>query len=250
MFDLSSKAAIVTGGGAGLGRAYALALAKAGASVVVADVDTSVADEVVGEIEAAGGRAVAASVDVSQRLDTEKMARTCLDSFGRIDVLVTNAGVSDPAMIHKMTEEQWDRVISVNQKGVFHSIQAVLPTMREQESGRIINVASASGLIGDIGQINYAASKGAVIAMTKAAARELARYKITVNALSPVARTEMTRTVFEDPQFKDLYLSFIPLGYFGEPEEISPAVVFLASDEAAYVTGVILRVDGGRAIGI
>lgn len=250
MFDLSSKAAIVTGGGAGLGRAYALALAEAGASVVVADVDTSVADEVVGEIEAAGGRAVAARVDVSQRRDTEKMARTCLDSFGRIDVLVTNAGVSDPAMIHKMTEEQWDRVISVNQKGVFHSIQAVLPTMREQESGRIINVASASGLIGDIGQINYAASKGAVIAMTKAAARELARYKITVNALSPVARTEMTRTVFEDPQFKDLYLSFIPLGYFGEPEEISPAVVFLASDEAAYVTGVIFRVDGGRAIGI
>ncbi len=250
MFDLSSKAAIVTGGGAGLGRAYALALAKAGASVVVADIDTSAADEVVGEIEAAGGRAVAASVDVSQRWDTEKMAQTCLDSFGRIDVLVTNAGVSDPAMIHKMTEEQWDRVTSVNQKGVFHSIQAVLPTMREQESGRIINVASASGLIGDIGQINYAASKGAVIAMTKAAARELARYKITVNALSPVARTEMTRTVFEDPQFKDLYLSFIPLGYFGEPEEISPAVVFLASDEAAYVTGVILRVDGGRAIGI
>ena len=151
MFDLSSKAAIVTGGGAGLGRAYTLALAKAGARIVVADVDTSVADEVVGEIEAAGGRAVAARVDVSQRRDTEKMAQTCLDSFGRIDVLVTNAGVSDPAMIHKMTEEQWDRVISVNQKGVFHSIQAVLPTMREQESGRIINVASASGLIGDIG---------------------------------------------------------------------------------------------------
>ena len=250
MFDLSGKAAIVTGGGAGLGRAYALALAQAGASVVVADLETSAADEVVGEIEAAGGRAVAIGVDVSRRRDTEKMAQTCLDSFGRVDVLVTNAGVSDPAMIHKMSEEQWDKVISVNQKGVFHSIQAVLPMMREQESGRIINVASASGLIGDIGQINYAASKGAVIAMTKAAARELARYKITVNALSPVARTEMTQTVFEDPQFKELYLSFIPLGYFGEPEEISPAVVFLASDEAAYVTGVIFRVDGGRAIGI
>ena len=250
MFDLSGKAAIVTGGGAGLGRAYALALAQAGASVVVADLETSAAEEVVGEIEAAGGRAVAIGVDVSRRRDTDMMTRICLDSFGRVDILVTNAGVSDPAMIHKMTEEQWDRVISVNQKGVFHSIQAVLPTMREQESGRITNVASASGLIGDIGQINYAASKGAVIAMTKAAARELARYKITVNALSPVARTEMTRTVFEDPQFKDLYLSFIPLGYFGEPEEISPAVVFLASDEAAYVTGVIFRVDGGRAIGI
>jgi len=250
VFDLSGKAAIVTGGGAGLGRAYALALAQAGASVVVADLETSAADEVVGEIEAAGGRAVAIGVDVSRRRDTEKMAQTCLDSFGRVDVLVTNAGVSDPAMIHKMSEEQWDKVISVNQKGVFHSIQAVLPMMREQESGRIINVASASGLIGDIGQINYAASKGAVIAMTKAAARELARYKITVNALSPVARTEMTQTVFEDPQFKELYLSFIPLGYFGEPEEISPAVVFLASDEAAYVTGVIFRVDGGRAIGI
>ena len=250
MFDLSSKAAIVTGGAVGLGRAYALALAEAGASVVVADVDASVADEVVGEIEAAGGRAVAASVDVSQRRDTERMTQTCLDSFGRVDVLVTNAGVSEPAMIHKMTEEQWDKVISVNQKGVFHSIQAVLPAMREQGSGRIINVASASGLIGDIGQINCAASKGAVVAMTKAAARELARYNITVNALSPVARTEMTRTVFEDPKFKDTYLSFIPLGYFGEPEEIAPAVVFLASDEAAYVTGVIFRVDGGRAIGI
>jgi 3-oxoacyl-[acyl-carrier protein] reductase len=250
VFDLSGKATIVTGGGAGLGRAYALALAEAGASVVVADVDADVAEEVVGEIEAVGGKAVAVGADVSKSQDTEKMAQSCLESFGRIDVLVTNAGISDPAMIHKMTEEQWDRVISVNQKGVFNSIQAVLPTMREQEGGRIINVASASGLIGDIGQINYAASKGAVIAMTKAAARELARYKITVNALSPVARTEMTQTVFEDPQFKDLYLSFIPLGYFGEPEEISPAVVFLASDEAAYVTGVIFRVDGGRAIGI
>jgi len=250
VFDLSGKATIVTGGGAGLGRAYALALAEAGASVVVADVDADVAEEAAGEIEAVGGKAVAVGADVSNSQDTEKMAQSCLESFGRIDVLVTNAGISDPAMIHKMTEEQWDRVISVNQKGVFNSIQAVLPTMREQESGRIINVASASGLIGDIGQINYAASKGAVIAMTKAAARELARYKITVNALSPVARTEMTQTVFEDPQFKDLYLSFIPLGYFGEPEEISPAVVFLASDEAAYVTGVIFRVDGGRAIGI
>lgn len=250
MFDLSGKAAIITGGGVGLGRAYALALAGAGAGVVVADVNTSAAEEVVGEIEAAKGRAVATDVDVSRREDTERMAQVCLESFGRIDVLVTNAGVTDPAMIHKMTGEQWDRVISVNQKGVFHSIQAVLPTMREQESGRIINVASASGLIGDIGQINYAASKGAVIAMTKAAARELARYKITVNAISPVARTEMTQTVFEDPRFKDTYLSFIPLGYFGEPEEISPAVVFLASDEAAYLTGVVLRVDGGRATGV
>ena len=250
MFDLSSKAAIVTGGGVGLGRAYALTLAEAGASVIVADVDTGPAKDLVGEIESTGGRAVAIDVDVSQRQDTNKMAEACLKNFGRIDVLVTNAGVSDPAMIHKMTEEQWDKVISVNQKGVFHSIQAVLPAMREQKGGRIINVASASGLIGDIGQINYAASKGAVIAMTKAAARELARYNITVNAVSPVARTEMTRTVFEDPKFKDLYLSFIPLGYFGEPEEIAPAIVFLASDEAAYVTGAILRVDGGRATGI
>lgn len=250
MFDLSGKAAIVTGGGAGLGQAYALALADAGASVMVTDVNNQAADEVAKEIESAGGNAASAEIDVTDRQDTQRMAKLCVDSFSRIDVLVTNAGITDPAMIHKMTEEQWDRVISVNQKGVFNSIQAVLPAMREQESGRIINVTSAAGLLGDIGQINYAATKGAVTAMTRAAARELARYNITVNAISPVAVTEMTRTVFEDPKFKDLYQSFIPLGYFGEPGDIAPSVVFLASDEARYITGAVLRVDGGRAIGV
>jgi 3-oxoacyl-[acyl-carrier protein] reductase len=250
MFDLGGKAAIITGGGAGLGRAYAVALAEAGASVMVVDVDATAADDVVQEIKAAQGVAVAAKVDVTSRQDTERMATLCVENFGRIDVLVTNAGITDPSMIHKMTEEQWDRVVSVNQKGVFNSIQAVLPAMIDRRSGRIINVTSASGLIGDIGQINYAATKGAVTAMTRAAARELARYNITVNAISPVAHTEMTRTVFEDPKFKDLYLSFIPLGHFGEPEEIAPSVVFLASDEASYITGTILRVDGGRAIGV
>lgn len=250
MFDLSSKAAIVTGGGVGLGRAYALTLAEAGASVLVTDVNTDSAESVVREVEKAGGTAVAAQVDVTVRQDTERMASLCAEKFGQIDILITNAGITAPAMMHKMTEEQWDKVISVNQKGVFNSIQAVLPAMREQENGRIINITSASGLIGDIGQINYAATKGAVIAMTRAAARELARHNITVNAISPVARTEMTRTVFEDPEFKDLYLSFIPLGHFGEPDEIAPSVVFLASDEASYITGAILRVDGGRAIGV
>lgn len=250
MFDLSSKVAIVTGGGAGLGRAYALALADAGASVVVVDVNATAAGDVAKEIEATKEAAVAADIDVADRQDAQRMARLCVDNFGRIDILVTNAGITDPAMIHKMTEEQWDRVISVNQKGVFNSIQAVLPAMRDQKSGRIINVTSAAGLIGDIGQINYAATKGAVTAMTRAAARELARYNITVNAISPVAKTEMTRTVFEDPNFKDLYQSFIPLGYFGEPRDIAPSVVFLASDEARYITGAVLRVDGGRAIGV
>lgn len=245
---LANKVAIVTGAGKGLGRAFAIALAREGAKVTVAEVDAQTGSRVVEEIKQSGGTAIYVQVDVSQKIHVEAMVQETLGTFGQIDILVNNAGITKPAMIQNISEEDWDRIYAVNVRGTFLCIQAVLPHMRERNSGRIINLTSGAGLVGDIGQLHYSSSKAAIAGITRSAARELGRYNIKVNAISPVAMTDGTRKVFTDPKFKDKYLELIPLRRFAEPEQIAPAVVFLASDEADYITGQIIPVDGGRTI--
>ncbi|MCW2278168.1 beta-ketoacyl-ACP reductase [Heliophilum fasciatum] len=242
---LVGKVALVTGARGGIGRALSLALAEVGADVALADLVITPEDEIVREVEALGHRALAVAADVSKRDSVQAMVSTIEAELGPIDILINNAGIIRPAMLHKMTEEQWDQVIDVHLKGTFLCLQAVAPSMMERQTGRIINVTSAAGLVGTIGQINYSAAKGGIDAMTKSAARELARYGVTVNAICPFAETPMTSKIATDPKLKPKYLERVPMGRFGQPEEIAPAALFLASPEASYITGQTLCIDGG-----
>ncbi len=247
MGRLEGKAAVITGGGRGIGRGLCIAFAKEGADVVVnyATKDQP-AQEVVEMILKMGRKAVAVKGNVAIKADVEKIIQAAIDQFGRIDILVNNAGVSKPNMLHKMTEEQWDEVVNIHLKGSFLCTQVASKYMMQQQSGRIINVTSAAGTSGTKGQINYSAAKGGIIALAKSAARELAGYGITVNVISPgYVSTEMTEKIRTDPKLKEIYAGRILLGRFAEPEEVAPAFVFLASDEASYITGQLICVDGG-----
>lgn len=246
---LVGKVAVITGARQGIGSAVALAFAAEGADLVLLSRRLTAEDEVVKKCRDLGRRVLAFQVDVADRQAVDRMVEAAIAEFGRIDILFNNAGFTRPAMLLKMTEEEWDAVINVHLKGTFNCTQAVARRMVEREYGRIINVTSSAGLVGTIGQVNYSAAKGGIVAFTKSAARELARYKITVNCIAPMARTEMTETIATDPRFREKYLARIPMGRFGEPEEIAPAVVFLASDEAGYITGQVLCVDGGMIMG-
>jgi len=168
--------------------------------------------------------------------------------WGRVDILVNNAGITRPAMLHRMTTAQWDDVLAVHLTGSFHCLQAVASGMMERRYGRIVNVTSAAGVLGTIGQINYSAAKAGILGLTMSAAKELARYGITVNAIAPGAATPMTETIRTDERFRDKYLERIPMGRWAEPAEIAPVFVFLASDAASFVTGQILAADGGMTI--
>ncbi len=247
MGRLEGKAAVVTGGGRGIGRAICLAYAKEGADVIVnyASQDKP-AQEVVEMIEKMGRKAVAVKGNVALKADVDKIINTCVDQFGKIDILVNNAGVSKPGMLHKMTEEQWNEVIDIQLKGPFLCTQAASKYMMERKYGRIINVTSSAGLWGTKGQINYSAAKGGIVALTKSAARELAGFNITVNVVQPgYVSTEMFDKVKSDPKLLAIYTGRILLGRFAEPEEVAPTFVFLASDEANYITGQLICVDGG-----
>ncbi len=244
---LRDKIAVVTGASRGVGRAIALAYAREGANVVVNYASNeAAADQVVREIEALGRKAVKIQGDVSKKEEATAVVQAAKDHFGRLDILVNNAGFSKPAMLLKMTEEQWDQVVDLHLKGAFLCSQAAALIMKEQKSGKMINVTSVAGLVGTVGQINYSAAKGGLLSFTKSAARELARYNICVNVISlGIVATDMTEKIRSDEKLKEIYMRRILLERFAEPDDITPAFVFLASDEANYITGQLLCVDGG-----
>lgn len=242
---LAGKVALVTGGGQGIGRALALALAEAGADVAVADILLTAAQRVSAEIEALGRRSLAIYVDVTQPASVQAMMEACQQALGGLDILVNNAGIFPIKPVTAITEEEWDRVMAVNLKGTFLCSQAALGPMRRAGGGRIINVASVSGLVGAVGLTHYAASKAGVIGFTKALAREVAPLGITVNAIAPgIIETETTRQTFPEGALQ-AYQAQVPLRRLGQPEDLTGLVVFLASPAAAYITGQVYAVDGG-----
>ena len=244
---LKDKIALVTGSSRGVGRAVALGFAKEGANVVVNYTSNEkAANEVVEAIQSIGTKAVAVKADVAQKSDAESLVKTAIETFGRLDILVNNAGFTRPAMMIKMAEEQWDEVVDIHLKGAFLCSQAAALQMKEQSSGKIINVTSVAGLVGTVGQINYSAAKGGILSMTKSIARELARYSVCANVISlGIVATDMTEKIRSDEKLKEIYMNRILLKRFAEPDDISPAFVFFASDESNYITGQLLCVDGG-----
>ena len=191
-------------------------------------------------------QAIAVKADVAKKTEAERLVQAGIDQFGRIDILVNNAGFGRPAMMLKMEEDQWDQVIDIHLKGAFLCAQAAGRHMKEQKSGKIINVSSVAGLVGTVGQINYSAAKGGVLSMTKSMARELARYNVCVNVISlGIVATDMSEKIRSDEKLSEIYMNRILLRRFAEPEDISPAFVFFASDESNYITGQLLCVDGG-----
>ena len=244
---LKDKVAIITGAGQGIGRAAALRFAEEGAKVAVADIQQGQAEAVAREIVAPGGEAIPIFVDVADRSSVDAMVQRVLDEWGQIDILINNAGILRDARLVKMTEADFDAVISVNLKGVFNCTQAVAPHMIERGTGRIINTSSVVGLYGNFGQTNYVAAKAGVIGMTKVWARELGRKGITVNAVAPgFIATEMIRSIPE--KIAQAMIEKIPLGRMGQPEDIANAYLWLASDEASYVNGAVISVDGGVVV--
>jgi len=240
------RCVVVTGAGQGLGRSVALAFAAGGDAVMVSDVVAERAEEVAGEITAAGGRAQAQAADVSSAAAVDDLADAAQKAFGVPAVWVNNAGVTRPAMLHKMSDEDFDLVLTVHARGTFLGLRAAAQRMKEHDlPGVIINVTSSAGLQGTIGQINYSAAKGAITAMTKSAAKELARQGIRVNAVAPVAATPMTEKLRTDEKLSARFLDSIPMRRFGDSDEIAAAFTFLASPAAAYITGQVLCVDGG-----
>jgi 3-oxoacyl-[acyl-carrier protein] reductase len=244
---LKGKVALVTGSSRGVGRAIALAYAKEGASVVVNyTANQAAGEEVVAAIKKMGRKAVLVKADVSKAVDAEALVQKGIDEFGGLDILVNNAGLSRPAMLLKMSEEQWDEVVDIHLKGAFFCTQFAARYMTEQKKGKIINVMSVAGLVGTVGQINYSAAKGGLLSFTKSAARELARYEICVNVIClGIVATDMTEKIRTDEKLREIYMNRILLKRFAEPDDISPAFVFLGSDESSYITGQLLCVDGG-----
>jgi 3-oxoacyl-[acyl-carrier protein] reductase len=240
------RCVVVTGAGQGLGRAVAEAFAARGDSVVVSDLVEALAKETVAAIEDAGGTAVAQAADVADEAAVDALVEAAGGAFGTPAVWVNNAGLSRPAMLHKMSVEDFDLVLRVHTRGTFLGTRAAARAMIAAElPGSILNVTSSAGLQGTIGQVNYAAAKGAITAMTKSSAKELARYGIRVNAVAPVAATPMTEKLRTDEKLNEMYLKQIPLRRFGSPEEVASAFTYLASAEASYVTGQVLSIDGG-----
>lgn len=245
--DLSDKVAIVTGSGRGIGRAIALKLAEVGAKITLNDVgEASSVDSVAEEIRAMNRESLTVLADVSLSSDVDRLVAETIASYGQVNILVNNAGITRDQLLLRMSDEDWDKVINVNLKSVFLCSRAVLRHMVKQRSGRIINIASIVGIVGNPGQANYASAKAGIIGFTRTIAKEVASRSITVNAIAPgFIDTGMTQQLQEN-QRQEL-MKRIPLGFLGTPRDVAEAVAFLASDEARYITGQVLSVDGGMA---
>lgn len=245
--SMSTRVVIVTGGGQGIGREIALKFAELGASVVVSDVNITSAKEVAVEAEAKGASSAAVEANVALPEQVTSLIDQTLSSFGHIDILVNNAGITRDGLLMRMSEADWDQVLSVNLKGAFLCTRAVLRPMMKQRWGRIISIASVVGLTGNAGQANYASSKAGLIALTKTVAREVASRNITANAIAPgFIDTGMTSVLPEN--VREEFLKQIPVGYMGSPEDIANAAAFLASEESRYITGHVLNVNGGMVM--
>lgn len=246
--ELDGKVALVTGGAQGIGKAIASLLADRGASVIVSDLNREAAEKSVAELVAQGKKAMAVQVDVARAEEVKAMTDAALSQWGRIDILVNNAGITRDTLLLRMKDEDWDLVLSVNLKGTYHCMKAVLPTMSKQRHGRVINIASIVGVIGNAGQANYAASKAAVIGLTKTVAREYASRGITINAVAPgFIDTAMTASL--SAEVREGLMKQIPLARLGTPSDVAHAVGFLASEGAGYITGQTLHVNGGMYMG-
>lgn len=241
---LTGKVALVTGAAQGIGKAVALLLARNGADIVISDINLEKAEETAKEVQALGQKALATKVDVATLGDVEKMVEAILAQFGKVDILVNNAGIARDKLILRMTEEDWDAVLNINLKGTFNCTKAVVRHMSKQRSGKIVNIASVVGEMGNAGQGNYAASKAGVIGFTKTIAREFAQRGINVNAIAPgYIETPMTDALPD--KAKEELKRLIPMDRLGKPEDVAEAVLFLVSEASSYITGHVLNVNGG-----
>lgn len=242
--ELEGKVALVTGGAQGIGRSIGLLLAEKGATIVISDINLQKAEETVQEIQSLERKAMAFQVDVANFSEVEKMVDTIVERFSRIDILVNNAGITRDKLILRMSEEDWDSVIRINLKGTFNCTKAALKYMSRQRSGKIVNIASVSGIMGNPGQANYSASKAGIIGFTKTIAREFAQRGINVNAIAPgYIQTPMTDVLPE--KVKEELKRLIPMERLGQPEDVAQAVLFLVSEASSYITGQVLNVNGG-----
>ena len=247
MGQLNDRSAIITGGAQGIGRAIAFKLSEEGAHIIVSDKNIEAAQKTSQDIERGGGKAVAVEVNVANHESVARMVETSLNVSSRIDILVNNAGITRDNLLIRLEDDDWDSVLDVNLKGVFYCTRAVAKVMMKQRQGRIVNISSVVGLIGNPGQANYAASKAGILGFTKSTARELAPRGITVNAVAPgFIETDMTQSLPE--KAKETFLKSIPLARAGLPEDVANAVAFLVSEEAAYITGQVIHVDGGMVM--
>ncbi len=243
---LACEVAIVTGAARGIGKAITLALVREGATVVISDINEEI-HKVAEEIRNAGGQATSVVGNVTRTADCEALVAEAIKRFGKVDILVNNAGITKDNLLLRMSEEDWDAVLDINLKGTFLCTKAIIKPMMKQRSGKIINIASVIGQMGNAGQANYAASKGGVIAFTKTMAKELGSRNIRVNAIAPgFIESKMTDVLSDDA--KANLMRLIPLGSLGKPEYVAEAVVFLASPAACYTTGQVLNVDGGMVM--
>jgi len=244
---LEGKLALITGGARGIGKEIAMLFAKEGANIAICDVNLEEAEKTAKEIQDLGRESLAFKVDVTDQSQIQGMVDKILDKFNKIDILINNAGITKDNLLLRMSEEEWDKVIAVNLKGTFLCTKIVSKAMLKQRFGKIVNLASIIGIMGNAGQANYAASKAGIIGLTKSVAKELASRNICVNAIAPgFIKTDMTARLAEEVQKK--MLSVIPLARFGEAKDVADLAIFLSSESSSYITGQVIQVDGGMVM--